>query len=66
MIINQGDNDIIYQVDAYNVLTELANYTTSRLVDTGELRNLIVKARRKLDELENVAMGVMYGRSERR
>ena len=66
MTINQGDDDIIYQVDAYNVLTELANYTTSRLVDTGELRNLIVKARRKLDELENVAMGVMYGRSERR
>lgn len=61
MIINQGDNDIIYQVDAYNVLTELANYTTSRLVDTDELKRLIAKTRAKLNELENVAMRVMYG-----
>lgn len=61
MIINQGDNDIIYQVHAYNVLTELANYTTNRLVDTDELKRLIAKTRAKLNELENVAMGVMYG-----
>ena len=61
MTINQDENDIIYQVRAYEVLTELADYTGRRLIDTGELRNLIVKARRKLDELENVAMRVMYG-----
>ena len=61
MIINQGDNDIIYRVDAYNVLTELANYTTRRMVDTDELRNLIVEARRKLDELEKASNKAMYG-----
>lgn len=61
MTINQGDDDIIYQVEAYNVLMELANYTTSRLVDTNELRNLIVKARRKLDELEKASNKAMYG-----
>ncbi len=61
MTINQGDDDIIYQVEAYNVLMELANYTTRRLVDTNELRNLIVEARRKLDELEKASNKAMYG-----
>ena len=61
MTINQGDDDMIYQVEAYNVLTELADYTTRRLVDTDELRNLIVEARRKLDELEKASNKAMYG-----
>ena len=61
MTINQGDDDIIYQVEAYNVLMELANYITRRLVDTNELRNLIVEARRKLDELEKASNKAMYG-----
>lgn len=56
MTINQCDNDIIYQVGADIVLTELANYTTRRIVDTDELWKLTVKARVKLDELENVSM----------
>ena len=60
MIINQGDNDIIYQVEAYNVLTELANYTTRRMVDTDELRRLIAKVRAKLNELEVVTNMAIY------
>ena len=61
MIIKQDDNAIIYQVHAYNVLTELADYTGRRMVDTDELRNLIVEARRKLDELEKASNKAMYG-----
>lgn len=61
MIIKQDDNAIIYQVNAYNVLTELADYTGRRMVDTDELRNLIVEARRKLDELEKASNKAIYG-----
>ncbi len=61
MTIKQDGNDIIYQVGADTVLTELANYTARRIVDTDELRRLIVKARTKLDELEKVLMKAMNG-----
>ncbi len=61
MIINQGDNNIIYQVEADIPLTELANYVGNRLVDTDELRRLIAKVRAKLNELEVVANRAMYG-----
>lgn len=61
MTINQGEDDIIYQVGADVILTELANYTSRRLVDTGELWRLIQKARKKLDEIEKVSMRAMYG-----
>jgi len=61
MTITQDEDDIIYQVDAYDVLTELANYTTRRLVDIDELRILIEKARAKLDELEKVASRAEHG-----
>ena len=61
MTINQDEDDIIYQVGADIVLTELANYTASRLVDTDELKRLIAKSRAKLNELVNVASRAEHG-----
>ncbi len=64
MTIIQNDNSVIYQTDADIPLRELADYVARYSVDTDELRNLIAKARRKLDELEKVLMKAMNGGGE--